>query len=667
MKKETIIVILLNEVQHINSYNEYSRLERGTKPALLQSMKHTLLTPFLFAILFTTASCSNQGANSYDFSEFQVEAKSTADSNDAKERLDNAIARIRLKSITDVAYKDETLQKLQAEIAASRVARSNALLNEISTPEERIDISNVQISTNEVGQLILNVETIEEVDQVKSNLMFTSEESDNEHVPFNYTSGKNNHEVKARGYCINLRDQTCYNLVVEVSFVLKDRAVIRQYNFAKPLPEVEEKEVVVEQNEDVIEAPAQEEEIVERSEPVPVDETKEIIVSRDEPEVKAEEPIEKIEEEVVVIQDELERPVDVIEATPEEEIVVDESVQLEKAEEVQEEVVEEIEEELVVDEEPSSAPLTSLRPQLRPDRAPKTSLRPVPRPDNFEEIVQAAKHDDDAESIGGGLYILPDAETNGETPTLHFRDVGVETDSYAKLEGEDVGTVSDNLKNELYERLQTKIYNQSRGAYSAFHGGGWLVNSTALPNNGDHNVVPRVKSKSFGSGLTTDTLQWLGDAYLRKYPNDSLCVNHISDHNGGHIGHKSHENGLDVDMNIPSSATNCRRRGLQHYTTYYKQDGKFFEKNYDLLKMLIGTNKVHVIFVDSSFIRRMCTYTNTLDLSEDEKKQRKEIFNRLWHVDGHINHYHIRMKCNAQNVGCKSQAEFKPNVSTTCD
>ncbi len=83
--------------------------------------------------------------------------------------------------------------------------------------------------------------------------------------------------------------------------------------------------------------------------------------------------------------------------------------------------------------------------------------------------------------------------------------------------------------------------------------------------------------------------------------------------------------------------------------------------------MLIGTNKVHVIFVDSSFIRRMCTYTNTLNLSEDEKKQRKDIFHRLWHVPGHINHYHIRMKCNAQNVGCKSQAEFKPNVSTTCD
>ena len=83
--------------------------------------------------------------------------------------------------------------------------------------------------------------------------------------------------------------------------------------------------------------------------------------------------------------------------------------------------------------------------------------------------------------------------------------------------------------------------------------------------------------------------------------------------------------------------------------------------------MLIGTNKVHVVFIDRSYINKMCDYTKTLDLTEDQKQQRKTIFKKLWHVGGHANHFHVRMKCNSQNVGCKSQGKFSPNVSTTCD
>lgn len=626
-------------------------------------MKNTLLTPFLFAILFTTASCTNQGANSYDFSEFQVESKSTADPSDAKERLDNAIARIRLKSITDVTYEDETLQKLQAEIAAARVARSNALLNEISTPEERIDISNVQISTKEDGLLILNIETIEEESNEKVNLVFESEESDSESVPFSFISGQNNHEVKARGYCIDLTETVCYNLVVEVSFKLKDRTVIRQFNFSKPNPK--EDEIAVDNNaQEVIESVEKPEPVVVESDVVEealaedvefVAETNEIIPISEEEEEETVEPVDvqlEVEEEVPAL--EAEQPTE----------AVDSEVVEEQPEEVKEE---DLQVEEKIDEESSLAPKISLRPKLRPEREKVPSVRPVLRPDDFQEIVEASKHDSEAESIGGSLYILPEIETGGETPKLHFRDLGVEADSYADLDTSRYPIGEEQEDDELYNQLQTKIYNQSKGGYGGRLGRGRIKDASKLEDEGEGSTRPRVDNRSYGSGLTIDTLKWVGKAYLKKYPNDSLCVNHISKRTGGEIGHKSHENGLDIDMSIPSSANDCKRRGLRVYKRYYKEDRDFFAKNYDFLKMLIGTNKVHVIFVDSSYIRKICEHTKTMNLSDVEKEERKRIFKKLWHVGGHANHFHVRMKCNSQNVGCRSQAEFTPNVSTTCD
>ena len=700
-----------------------------------------LLSTALFLI-----SCKNQ-SRSYDFDRY-------TETNTNLENENNDLSfTARLNRVTDLEFEDPEIQKMQDLIDQTRKKRSLELLNKYSEPKERIDISKVELAQVNNDRFKINVETIEELTNEKQTLIFVSnDDNQNELIGFDFISGKNIHEVKARGYCLDLEEGVCRNIVIEVSYILKGTKIIRQFNFGKEKePEAKEEEIEEEiedtelQHEHIDEVIEETKE--EHTNPVQIKEKSNIdvqsnidisgIVSPKTQEVEvilpdsSDDKVRRIKKpSELVMPDTDEKPifVDRDSGREQDQIDVDQTVEETK------ETVELNNEKVVVktpnigsdinpraaapnkpfqptkdtlpivDTEPHKplttevkakeqattalkssprpkarpetlvskyAPVSSVRPLARPSNlktgslAPTSSKRPVARPRKTFKIVEGETVSDTEEvSLSPGVFILPDSDD--ETP-LHLRDLGVETGSYADLEDEEE-TPSDNKYEGLLSEIRTKTYNQSKGSYGGSLGRGWLKNSSAVNNDDGDSVVPKRSSKKYGSGMTTGFLKWLGKEYLSKYRNDTICVNDLSAKNGGDLSnHASHENGLDIDMNIPTSARDCTKKSWNDYRSNLKKDRDFYDKNYDLLKLIIGSGKVHVVFIDKSFIKNMCEHTKKMNLSSDELKERKVIFNKLYHIGGHANHYHIRMVCNEQNLGCKSQGRLKPNVATSCD
>lgn len=705
------------------------------------------MTLLLAAILLV--SCKNE-SRSYDFQKYA----DTANEPDINQGELAGVYTARLNPVTDIEFEDKELQKMQDLIDESRRDRSLKLLNEYSTPEERIDIGKVELKQEGSDRFKINVETVDEVTGETQALVFISnEDNDSDLIGFDLESGKNDHEVKTRGYCLDFEETVCRNLVIEISYDLNGRRLIRQYNFGRPpkkevIPEefqsgdVVEPEVATKPSDKIeqraqVRPKARPANLVPNSSKTTVDDA--TIEAQTELEVG---PLQQPEIDISEINTpkisndrapRIKKPAKLITPSVERELpnIDGESLSLEEADErktlndslgetlgsensqleTKTEVttgsleapkvddrstvasnpntesnprmvapsklaVPSLNEDSLpkVDQSPAETPDTGLRTSLRPKKrpnnlssseAPKVSKRPVERPESkgFDLIEEPKEIDSEETALSPGVYVLPDSD---DKKPLHFRDLGIESESYGALD-EDQTTTENSKFGELLNSLKTNKYNQSKGGYGGRLGSGWIKESSALSNADNDSVEPRVSSKKYGSGLTIDFLTWMGKEYLSKYRNDSICVNHISAKSGGEIGHRSHENGLDIDMSIPSSNHDCKKRGLKDYRNYYKGDRDFFKKNYDLVKSMISSGKVHVIFVDRSYITRMCDYTKTLDLSNEEKEERKKVFQKLWHVGGHANHFHVRMVCNEQNLGCKSQGRLSPNVSTSCD
>lgn len=590
-------------------------------------MKNVTSKILVLAGLFSLAvSCSKNSSNSYDFAEYKNSSPKTG--LNTSKRLNNQIT---LKPVTEERYSNPALEKLQEELNRTRAERSQKLLNLFSTEDERIDIKEVLISTKEDGVLSLNVKTIKEDTHKITELVFESDDSSSEEVSFSLYSGRNDHSVKARGYCLNLKENICYDLVVEVSYLLKNKRIIRQFNFQKP-EEEDTVEEVQKPEEIIVESPSDQKEIPKIEVDTSVKNT-EIIEEKGPATPKVLETVPPTQPDAQLTREQTPTPHDQVKA------------------------------ETASDDDITTAPLTA---------APVKSIRPKPRPLDFKQTPASSEAneetpDEEGANIAGSIFVLPEDTSSESTAGLHFRDIGVEANSYAELNPKDYPSSEDEedtVSNiDMLSDFKSQIYGQSKGGYGGRLGRGYMKNSEKI-NTLEKGVVARKESnsrryKQFGSSLSVGFLKWLGAEFSIKYPNSPICVNDISKKKGGRIGHKSHENGLDMDISIPTNQSDCVSSRFKKYHDSDDHDRDFYKKNWDFLKLMISTNRVHVIFIDKGFTKKMCDYTKTLDLSAEEKKQRKIIFNKLYHVGGHKNHYHVRMVCNNQNTGCKKQGVLK--------
>lgn len=168
-----------------------------------------------------------------------------------------------------------------------------------------------------------------------------------------------------------------------------------------------------------------------------------------------------------------------------------------------------------------------------------------------------------------------------------------------------------------------------------------------LPINIGVQSVQRENAAHYGSGFLVKYLLEAGKIYDQKFPGAKFSVNDTSQQlggpiwsqiNKGRLAHSSHQNGLEADILLAKKGT--------RYDV---------EKNWELVKTLVGLGHTHIIYTDRSRIREFCRIAK--QKKDSSGKTEFEVYNealrRLQHWDGHASHLHLRLKCTPHNPSCR--------------
>ena len=137
-----------------------------------------------------------------------------------------------------------------------------------------------------------------------------------------------------------------------------------------------------------------------------------------------------------------------------------------------------------------------------------------------------------------------------------------------------------------------------------------------------------------------------------------IYVGNISAAKGGPLSpHLSHQIGMDADLGYPtldgktSFPTVVRNNSLNSSAYSVKKTFELFKEAFK--QKDIQTEK---IFADRLIIKDLCQYAaKANELSGQDKDLVQNMFKNINHVDGHGNHFHIRVKCTKYQPGCRSK------------
>lgn len=147
-----------------------------------------------------------------------------------------------------------------------------------------------------------------------------------------------------------------------------------------------------------------------------------------------------------------------------------------------------------------------------------------------------------------------------------------------------------------------------------------------------------------------------------------LGIGDISRKNGGQLGgHKSHQQGLDVDVSY-FIRNQYNPRVLQDIVQNAKPNKDWMiEKQWELFKFTVGLNYVDRILVDSTLKNALCKLAKEKSELNNTSKSVNIAFQtlrRLRVVSNHQDHFHLRVRCSVLQVRCRMMAE--PPQSTEC-
>jgi murein endopeptidase len=205
--------------------------------------------------------------------------------------------------------------------------------------------------------------------------------------------------------------------------------------------------------------------------------------------------------------------------------------------------------------------------------------------------------------------------------------------------------------------------------------GGHLLNATSLlvkQQNLDKKAffeIARPENQShYGTYEMAEMLIRMGD-HMNEHFGDKIYISSISQKNGGRFSiHFSHQNGTDADIGYPTNIEGVKfplvvttehiaatktssSKAVSHfYPNHYSP-----EKTFDLLKFAFkqGDIEVERIFMDRMIKRDLCAYAiKKGEFKNADKDFVQKMFEKIEHVDGHGNHFHLRVKCSAEDKVC---------------
>jgi murein endopeptidase len=195
-------------------------------------------------------------------------------------------------------------------------------------------------------------------------------------------------------------------------------------------------------------------------------------------------------------------------------------------------------------------------------------------------------------------------------------------------------------------------YNQASGFYSK----GKLQKAShySYTDYKTNELTASNKSNHYSSEITKQIIEFAGCVLKQRYKENLLTnINDLSAKNGGRLGgHASHQNGLDADVSYPH--LNKKTKRFDDFTA--NMNDERVVAAIDMARIMIYTDRVKTLFTDNRIRKRFCGYIKAQGKLTEYRSLVEEY---MYHVKGHHNHYHIRVKCNSQNPSCTVQGKLK--------
>lgn len=169
----------------------------------------------------------------------------------------------------------------------------------------------------------------------------------------------------------------------------------------------------------------------------------------------------------------------------------------------------------------------------------------------------------------------------------------------------------------------------------------WRPNFEQLTDGpGLHVLTPK---RAWGTKVTVQRLRELTSSYHDVFPDAApIWVHDISRRRGGRLRpHLSHRRGRDVDIRVVHKTFSKKYRRASPRTLH-------LEKNWFMLRHLIESGDVEMIFLDRRLQRALVQYARSQGYSKEELKaifqypRNRRAIIRHWR--GHADHIHVRFR-----------------------
>ena len=208
------------------------------------------------------------------------------------------------------------------------------------------------------------------------------------------------------------------------------------------------------------------------------------------------------------------------------------------------------------------------------------------------------------------------------------------------------GSIEDAIRRQAINRRSSGILREGELLVREIHGIKWLQHGE------DH--------LKWVTSMTNHFIRIIGSTFQRQHPEHFVIINRSSRQHGGHLEpHRTHQNGLDLDIAYPH-AEPSRQRFWSVYDgrRQFVMTERDAEITMDLLKTMSATNVINKYHVDQS----VKDYLTHIAETTGKLKEQCPILTQLCHASGHQNHIHVQLKCTQFNQGCHDSVD--PPYST---
>ncbi|MCR9162385.1 MAG: penicillin-insensitive murein endopeptidase [Nannocystaceae bacterium] len=178
--------------------------------------------------------------------------------------------------------------------------------------------------------------------------------------------------------------------------------------------------------------------------------------------------------------------------------------------------------------------------------------------------------------------------------------------------------------------------------------------------DGPGRVMKMIGWKSFATAHTVAVLDKVLRRWAKTGHSQPVLVGNMSSRNGGRLKpHSTHQSGRDVDlgyMQILPSGEELNWRVMNSRNLDAKE-------TWALMSMLVQTGQVEVIYVDREIQKLLHEYAVSQNLMPKSALKRWMEYPAptgsgtpvMQHVKGHVDHMHVRFKCQPHESQCKSR------------